>query len=185
MKLLYPVKYIYISQGFNGKTHFGIDMGWKNGVCGGKNQPVYAPADGEVIKVVNNYKTRDSSGTSYGNYILIKHDNNTKTRVAHLKYKSCLVKKGDKVKRGDKIATMGDTGHATGYHTHYEVIKKGKCVDPIIYTYYTDEYIIANVTKKEYKLKKLNVVNNKLEIKIEKSGWYKIYLNEGETLIVK
>ena len=184
MKLLYPVKYIYISQGFS-KTHLGIDLGWEKGICGGKNQPVYAPGDGEVIKIVNNYDTRDDSGSSYGNYILIRHDDNTKTRVAHLKYNSCKVKKGDIVKRGQRIATMGDTGHATGYHTHYEVIKNDKCVDPIKYTYYTDEYIIANVTKREYKLKKTSIENDETIFKAEKSGWYKIYLNAGETLIVK
>lgn len=185
MKLRYPVNFIYISQGFS-KTHKGIDLGWKKGVCGGKNQPVYAPGDGEVIKVVNNYKKRDDTGSSYGNYILIKHSNNLETRVAHLKYKSCKVKVGDKVKRGDKIAIMGDTGRTTGNHTHYEVIKSGKNVDPIVYTYYTDNQIISDVTMKEYKLKKMPKEEKIiLEFVADESKYYSVFLNKGNTLIVK
>ena len=43
------------------------------------------------------------------------------------------VKVGDKVKRGDCIGYVGNTGHSTGPHVHYEVLKDGKRVDPVHY----------------------------------------------------
>ena len=51
-----------------------------------------------------------------------------RTRYAHCD--KLLVKKGDKVKRGDVIATVGRTGAATGYHLHYEVLVDDKNVEP-------------------------------------------------------
>ena len=59
-------------------------------------------------------------GGGYGNFLEIKHSNNTKTAYAHMKEIS--VKAGDSVKKGTKIGTMGTTGNSTGPHLHFEVI---------------------------------------------------------------
>lgn len=155
IKFQFPVNFIYISQPFKKSSHLGIDLGFSSkGICGGKNQPVYAPQDGTIEKVVSNYQKQDKTGTSYGNYIIINHGNGFKTRVAHLKYGSISVKAKDKVTRGQQLAKMGNTGRTSGNHTHYEVIKNGKVVNPLDYTYYTDKQTIADVTKKAYSLKK-------------------------------
>ncbi|MDH5631264.1 MAG: M23 family metallopeptidase, partial [Gammaproteobacteria bacterium] len=47
--------------------------------------------------------------------------------------KASLVKKGDIVKKGHKIAKMGNTGRSTGAHVHYEVIKDGRTINPLTY----------------------------------------------------
>jgi len=90
--------------------------------------PVYAPASGKVIIA------RWLSG--YGNYVLIDHGNGYYTGFGHLSAYS--VSKGDQVKRGQKIATSGNTGISTGPHLHYEVHIGGYAqsdrVDPIKYT---------------------------------------------------
>ena len=204
MKLQFPVNFIYISQPYKGSSHLGIDLGWAStGECGGSKQPVYAPADGVIEKIVSNYTTQDSTGSSYGNYILIKHDNGYKTRVAHLRHGTLKVKKGDKVTRGQRIATMGSTGRSDGPHVHYEVIKDGSTIDPLKVTYYTSDQIIASVTKKSYNLKKYpedakveeNASNekqdapmqevNKFEQTFKQDCWVKIKVYKDETLIIK
>ena len=85
---------------------------------------VIAYDDGIVVLVESNVRGTDtnSSGTaSYGNFIKIKHGNNIQTLYAHLKYGSVKVKKGDSVKKGQVIGTMGATGRAFGVHLHFEV----------------------------------------------------------------
>ena len=67
--------------------------------------------------------------TVTGNSIEIDHGNDIKTEYAHLD--SSLVKVGDIVKRGDKIAIQGNTGRSTGQHLHWEVRVKRKNVDPM------------------------------------------------------
>ncbi|MBS1339810.1 MAG: M23 family metallopeptidase [Clostridia bacterium] len=62
-----------------------------------------------------------------GNYIVIK-DNCVKTLYGHCN--KLLVKKGDKVKQGDIIAEVGETGKATGPHLHFEIIKDERVIDP-------------------------------------------------------
>ena len=102
------------------KFHNGIDFSGPEGIG------IYASGDGNVIKV-----ERNKSG--YGNNIIIDHGYGYKTRYAHLK--DIKVKKGDKVKRGQEIGTMGNTGKSTAPHLHYEVIKNNKTVNPINFFY--------------------------------------------------
>ncbi|MFZ1652588.1 MAG: M23 family metallopeptidase [Candidatus Nanopelagicales bacterium] len=64
----------------------------------------------------------------YGNSIVIKHANGLKTRCGHLS--KILIKKGEHVSAGQLIGRVGDTGNTTGPHLHFEVIKKGRPVDP-------------------------------------------------------
>ncbi|CAH0537732.1 peptidoglycan DD-metalloendopeptidase family protein [Vibrio marisflavi] len=64
-----------------------------------------------------------------GKYVVIQHGNNYKTRYLHLS--KILVKRGQRVKRGQKIALSGRTGRVTGPHIHYELIVKGRPVNAV------------------------------------------------------
>jgi len=87
------------------KLHEGIDIASNIGT------PVHAPADGTVIYAGNR--------SAYGIVIVINHGFGITTRYAHLS--KIFVKVGDKLKRGNKIAAVGNTGRSTGPHLHYEV----------------------------------------------------------------
>ncbi len=97
--------------------HKGIDIANRTGT------PVIAPADGIVTKV-----TRLKS---LGRMVEVNHGYGIKTRYGHLS--KSLVKVGKKVKRGDKIASMGSSGRSTGPHLHYEVFVNGVNVNPSKY----------------------------------------------------
>ena len=64
----------------------------------------------------------------YGNLVEIDHGNSLVTRYAHAS--RVLVKKGDLVKRGQKVAEVGSTGRSTGPHLHFEVLVEGVYQDP-------------------------------------------------------
>ena len=70
----------------------------------------------------------------YGNTVILDHGYGYKTLYAHL-YKT-LVRKGQKVRRSDVIALVGNTGKSTGPHLHYEVRLNGKAIDPRNYYFY-------------------------------------------------
>lgn len=97
--------------------HSGIDIPAPNGTA------IYAANSGEVIVAGWN--------TAYGNYVVINHGGSQTTLYAHMsKY---LVKKGQQVKRGDKIGQVGSTGWSTGPHLHFEISVDGKTKDPETY----------------------------------------------------
>ena len=86
-----------------------------------KGTPVYATGDGVV-------KTRVYS-TSFGNVIFIDHGYGYQTRYAHLS--GFNVKRGQKVKRGDCIGYVGNTGLSQASHLHYEIVYNNVQIDPI------------------------------------------------------
>lgn len=99
-----------------GTYHKGSDIvavGYPNGT------DILAHSDGEVVTIVNTHNYTDTTGSSYGNYIKIKHPNGYYTLYAHLK--ELYVGIGAKVKKGQPIGLMGMTGRATGVHLHFEV----------------------------------------------------------------
>lgn len=98
------------------KMHEGMDFTAKKGT------PVYATGDGVVSRI-------SKSKMGYGNLIVIDHGFGYTTRYAHLS--SFLIKKGQKIKRGEAIGLVGTTGTSTGPHLHYEVRKKKRAIDPI------------------------------------------------------
>lgn len=112
----------------NGKSYDGNPREMKNYYC--YDKVILAPADGEVVKLVNN--ARDSlilkNGKFYntarhiaGNYMIIKHNEHEYSMLAHLKKDSMTVKVGDKVLRGQKIAACGNTGNSSEPHLHFQV----------------------------------------------------------------
>ena len=104
------------------KMHWGMDF------SAPKGSEVYATGDGKIEKVKR-------SKRGYGNQVKIDHGYGYKTFYAHLnKY---IVKRGQKVKRGDLIGYVGSTGTSTAPHLHYEVIKNKRKVNPVNY-YFND-----------------------------------------------
>ena len=99
------------------KFHEGIDIAAQTGT------PVMAPADGVVVKA--------GFASGYGNMVELSHGYGVKTLFAH--NSRLTVKAGQKVKRGDVICHVGDTGSSTGPHLHYEVRQNGLPVNPMKY----------------------------------------------------
>jgi murein DD-endopeptidase MepM/ murein hydrolase activator NlpD len=121
-----PTRGIYNVKGFgfrkdpiNGKLrmHNGIDIINKTGT------PIYAPAVGVVSF------TGIRSG--YGKFLIIDHGYGISTCYGHLH--SILVNEGDRVKRGEKISLMGNTGRSIGTHLHYEVRINDVPINPLLF----------------------------------------------------
>ncbi len=100
------------------RMHTGLDFAMKIG------NPVYATGDGVVESVKFEF-------FGYGNSITIKHGFGYETIYAHLN--SVKVIEGMKVKRGDCIGESGKSGRSSGPHLHYEVVYKGRKVNPANY----------------------------------------------------
>jgi murein DD-endopeptidase MepM/ murein hydrolase activator NlpD len=100
----------------NRSFHTGIDIGAAYGT------PIHAAADGVVIFSGN--------GGSYGNMIILRHKNGLFTVYGHAS--KLIAKKGQFVRRGQKIALVGSTGASTGPHLHFEVKGTEKHVNPTI-----------------------------------------------------
>ncbi|MGE0772911.1 MAG: M23 family metallopeptidase [Cyclobacteriaceae bacterium] len=100
------------------KMHAGIDFAAAIGT------PIYATADGLI-------DVQSVSFSGYGKVIEIDHGFGYRTRYAHMH--GFAVKKGQKVKRGELIGYVGDTGLSTAPHLHYEVFINGKTVNPVHY----------------------------------------------------
>ncbi|MFD3191079.1 DUF5930 domain-containing protein [Sedimentitalea sp. HM32M-2] len=99
------------------RMHNGADF------AGASGTDIFATADGVV--------TQAGWQSGFGKLVTIQHDFGIETRYAHTS--RILVKKGQRVSRGDHIADMGSTGRSTGTHLHYEVRVNGTPVNPMIY----------------------------------------------------
>jgi murein DD-endopeptidase MepM/ murein hydrolase activator NlpD len=116
---------------FNGgrRMHTGVDLAGQVGL------KVFATGDGIVIEAEN-------ARNGYGKEVIIDHGFGYMSRYAHLQKIS--VKRGQKIKRGQFIGNLGDTGRSTGPHLHYEVVYRDKAVNPV-YFYF------ENLTAEEYR----------------------------------
>ncbi|HEX7596852.1 MAG TPA: LysM peptidoglycan-binding domain-containing M23 family metallopeptidase [Polyangia bacterium] len=99
-----------------GREHEGIDMKAPTGT------PVLAAADGEVLYAGNQVR-------GYGNMVVLQHQGNILTVYAHNSL--LLVRTGDHVSVGKEIARVGDTGHSTAPHLHFEVRRGEIPQDPL------------------------------------------------------
>lgn len=104
---------------FTGKKafHNGVDIAAREGT------PIIAPADGLVEMARNE--------SHYGNLVVLDHGYGLKTKFGHMQ--TFLVEPGQKVRRGDKIGFVGNTGRSTGSHLHYEVNVDKLPVSPLKY----------------------------------------------------
>lgn len=105
--------------GIGSTNHKGLDIAAKLGT------PIYAAAGGTV-----SFAGRKGS---LGNLVIIDHGNGVQTYYGHCS--KLNVSKGQKVNAGQKIAEVGKTGSATGYHLHLEIHIGGKAVNPQKYVY--------------------------------------------------
>lgn len=113
------------------RMHWGLDFSAPRGT------PIYATGDGTVKLAKNSYLN-----SGYGNQVEINHEFGYLTKYAHMQ--EIVVRKGQKVKRGQLIGYVGSSGGSTAPHVHYEIIKNGKKINPI-------QYIFQDVTDEDYK----------------------------------
>ncbi|WP_329887152.1 murein hydrolase activator EnvC family protein [Pseudoramibacter faecis] len=124
----WPVSVKHITSGFGKRSspggvgsinHQGIDIG------AGQGAPIYASASGTVIFAGTN--------GGYGNCVMINHGNGVTTLYGH--QSRIVVSKGQRVNQGDVIGYVGSTGHSTGPHLHFGVMKNGIFVNPLNYVH--------------------------------------------------
>ncbi len=125
------------------KKHWGMDF------TAPKGTPIYASGDGKVTRADNN-------ASGYGKHIRIDHGYGYLSLYAHLSQYN--VKRGQKVKRGDLIGFVGNTGRSEAPHLHYEVWKDKDRINPINFYY-------GSLTPEEFEnmLKYANQENQSLD----------------------
>ncbi|MDR2778495.1 MAG: M23 family metallopeptidase [Rickettsiales bacterium] len=107
------------------RAHRGIDFAVPVGT------PFYAAGNGTVKKVVSNCRAGDRRcGNGYGNYLLIQHNNSYSSEYAHLLRVARNIKVGQRVRQGEVIGFVGNTGLSTGPHLHYGIIYNNERINP-------------------------------------------------------
>ena len=110
------------------RFHYGMDFSARKGT------PIYATGNGTV-------KRADNRSSGFGKHIRIDHGFGYVSLYAHLsKYN---VRRGQRVKRGDIIGFVGNTGRSRGPHLHYEILKDNKKINPLNFYY-------GNLSQKEF-----------------------------------
>lgn len=119
----YPVEGARLSDGFGSRVHpisgdvvyhLGVDFAAEEGT------PIMAAADGTVVKT--------GFDADSGNYVILLHENGDATYYFHCK--DITAEEGNRVKRGEQIATVGKTGRATGSYVHFAVSRDGNYIEP-------------------------------------------------------
>jgi murein DD-endopeptidase MepM/ murein hydrolase activator NlpD len=158
-----PIDFIRNSSSFGKRTnpisgkrqrHLGQDLTCKRGT------EIYAPADG-VVELAR------PSKKGYGNLLKVQHSFGFMTMYAHLqKFK---VRSGQFVKKGDLIATCGNTGNSTGPHLHYEVRFLGRVLNPQSFIDWTPESF-ESLFEKERSVKwtpLVEIMNNMVKLQLK------------------
>jgi len=104
------------------KFHAGMDFAAAVGT------EIYATVDGVIMRA-------DADASGYGNHVRINHGYGYMTLYGHMS--KIMVRPGQRVKRGDVIGLVGNTGKSVGPHLHYEVHKNGEAINPVNF-YYND-----------------------------------------------
>jgi murein DD-endopeptidase MepM/ murein hydrolase activator NlpD len=110
--------------------HLGVDIAMPRGTS------VIATAPGVVTQL-----KRSDLQAGYGNYIEIDHGHGIVTRYAHLE--DIQVRFGANVNKGEAVGTVGSSGGSIAPHLHYEILRKGKNVDPV-------KYMVEGLTSEEH-----------------------------------
>lgn len=118
-----------------------VEDGWISSYFGRRSDPftgytvvhkgvdIAAPEGTQVLSVAAGLVTFAGEKAGYGRMVEINHGNGMATRYCHSE--KLLVNEGDMVRKGQPVALMGSTGHSTGPHLHFEVLKDGTQVDPL------------------------------------------------------
>lgn len=127
MFLKAPVAFKYISSGFTTGLRyveaFNVSTGHRAiDYAAPLGTPIRSVGDGNIISAGWN--------GSYGNMVSVRHNATYSTNYAHMS--KMAVRKGDKVKQGDIIGYVGSTGFSTGPHLHYEMLRNGVKINPLI-----------------------------------------------------
>jgi murein DD-endopeptidase MepM/ murein hydrolase activator NlpD len=115
---IWPLEDVRVTSAFGEREHGyheGIDLRAASGT------PVRASAPGQVV-----YAGKRIGG--YGNMVVLKHEGGLFTVYAHLS--KPLVREGQKIKEGQRVALSGSTGRSSGPHLHYEIRRGAKPIDP-------------------------------------------------------
>ncbi len=180
------IAYVYGYSAAYGSFHVGID------IHASGDDTIYAAYSGVVGATANScphvsvYPTKCEHYSTFGNYIRIDQDDGTYAYYGHLKQYSLLVKAGDRVVKGQPIATMGSSGYSSGKHLHFEVRKVRSDTSSTInvnsielggsinysYTGYgaTTEYTYADIADGVYYLKNANGMYMNVEAAVEADG---------------
>lgn len=150
-----------ITQDYKAGVHNGIDivgpgytLAWE-----------IAHSDGVVVATRNDCNWFENG--SYGNYVKVRHDNGYYTLYAHGAYNTVQVSVGQRVKRGQRLMYMGNTGMSYGAHLHWEVRTPNDTrIDP---TPYLDADLPNSGPDKE--------VNVYYQVKTERDGWLPVVKN--------
>ncbi len=134
----YPMKSYSTTQNFGRKGHLGID------IKSSRDSNVYAAADGKVVAVGLNGTGADAdtirNERGNGYYVVIEHNLSGRkvySMYGHLKARTTVVRTGQTVKKGARLATYGNTGNSTGRHLHFAIANKYKAGS---YYGYTSNY---------------------------------------------
>ncbi len=112
------------------------EFGWRTHPISGKRRfhegmDIAAPTGTEIRAVQAGEVRFAGSKGGYGNVVELEHRDGTITRYAHAS--RVHVRRGDKIEVGESIADVGQTGHATGPHLHFQVERGGDPIDPVDY----------------------------------------------------
>lgn len=147
------------------RFHYGLDLAQPTG------EPIYAAFDG-VVRI-------SKLNRSYGNLIIIHHDNGLETYYAHMSKR--FVSVGDHVKSGDVIGLCGNTGRSFGSHLHFEIRYMGNAMNPEdVLDCSTHDLISKRLELTPSSFRKQRKGGGSSTGKASSGGWYRV--RKGDTL---
>ncbi len=147
------------------RFHYGLDLAQPTG------EPIYAAFDG-VVRI-------SKLNRSYGNLVIIHHDNGLETYYAHMSKRFASV--GDRVKSGDVIGLCGNTGRSFGSHLHFEIRYMGNAMNPEdVLDCSTHDLISKHLELTSSSFRKQRKGGGSSTGKASNGGWYRV--RQGDTL---
>lgn len=143
------------------RIHWGVDYAAPRGTA------IFAAGDG-VVQVAK-------YNGGYGNYVRIRHNSEYSTAYGHMHRFASGIKPGVRVKQGQIIGYVGNTGRSTGPHLHYEVVRNGKRVNPTTIKAATGENLTGkNLTKFKTVVAELKTNHSKMFAKSDNNNKYQL-----------
>ena len=147
------------------RWHYGLDLAQPTG------EPIYAAFDG-VVRI-------SKLNRSYGNLVIIHHNNGLETYYAHMSKRHVNV--GDHVKSGQIIGLCGNTGRSYGSHLHFEIRYMGNAMNPEnVIDCSTHSLVSPTLTLTSSSFRKVAKASNKGGSRGSSTGWYRV--RQGDTL---